>query len=77
MALKADPPDFVDSGTYRVRDVSGWGMKLVEWTLGAVLVVVALGFGVAFGRQAENSISQATGLETENSSPITQFGGGS
>jgi len=75
MAFKADPPDFLDSGSYNITDVSGWGSKMISWTLGAVLMVVALTFGISFGGSLSESLSGATGMDQGSGEVSFAYGG--
>jgi len=75
MAFKADPPDFLDSGSYDVTDVSGWGNKVISWMLGTVLMVVALVFGVSFGSSLSESLSGATGMDQGSGELSFAYGG--
>lgn len=67
MALKADPPDFIDSGSYSVSNVSGWATKGLALTLGLAVFVPFILIGLAQGRNLTDMIGDATGLDTGSS----------
>jgi len=46
MALRADPPDFIDSGSDSVRNVSGWAGRYANLAIGTTFAVLAIGAGV-------------------------------
>ncbi len=68
MALKADPPDFIDGGSYSVSDVSGWGSAGLSLLIGVAVFTPFILIGLAQGRNLSGMINQFTGLDTGSDS---------
>jgi hypothetical protein len=64
--FKADPPDFIDSGSYEVTDVQGLGSKWVGVAVGTLFIGSAIGVGLKYSGKANNSLYNALGIESEN-----------
>lgn len=68
MGLKADAPDFIDSGSYDVTDVSGWGKNALGLAVGTGIATVAVVSGMRGGRSAQTWLSNAIGGASDASS---------
>lgn len=69
MALKAEMPDFVDSGSgYAIADVSGWGSKVASLAAGSLLATVGIGLGYSYGRRARNWLQNTASGASEGAS---------
>jgi hypothetical protein len=64
--LKADPPDFIDSGSYEVTDVRGWGKGAAGLAVGTAIAVAAIGVGVHYGGRANSTLFDAVGVDSAN-----------
>lgn len=68
MGLKADAPDFIDSGSYNVTDVSGWGKNALGLAIGTGIATVAVMSGVRGGKSAQTWLRGALGGASEGAS---------
>jgi len=67
MALRADPPDFIDSGSDSVRNVSGWAGRYTNLAIGTTLAVLAIGAGIGTAGAVRRKVNS-----TANGEPVSE-----
>jgi hypothetical protein len=75
MALRADPPDFLDSSSWNVGDYKGTGSKMLSYAIGAFAVIVPILVALPYaGGAAEWFRTTFLGAQTEQNTGSSVLG---